>query len=278
LAGTLAVGATGEVDIVIRPEDARSYARATGQDVDRLVDGAPAPALFPTIATGPATHELYVNMFRDPEPVVVHLGFDSHFHHPVRVGHRYHATAAVTGVQPTARGTFFYQHNALWDAGGTRCLDAYSTLLLPGQRDHAEEGVGPPDVRLPELRRRHSALRQVVVPTREHTEHYAQSSNDWQKLHFEDEAARALGLAGPIMHGGTTMGMCAAFVAKALCDGDVTRLVRFAMRLTVPVYPGSQLVIEISEPVAVAGGAAHAVRMLCDGRAVARGGRADVRP
>jgi acyl dehydratase len=276
LAGTLAIGAAERVDVVVDLDAARSFARATDDDADRIVDGSPVPAFYGVVATGPSTKLLYDRLFGEDD-VVVHLASDSHFHRPVFIGQPFAAVTEITGIQPTALGTFFYQRNALFDADGTATVESFSTLLIPGERDFLEQGAAPPDVRIDGLQRRRTRTRHVIVPSETHSQFYAESTDDWQKIHFEDDAAKAIGLQGPIMHGGTTIGMCGAIVTEALCDGDPTRLSRLAMRLTTPIYPGSRMVVEISEPLETEARTAHAIKVLCDGRPVARGGRADVR-
>ncbi len=120
-------------------------------------------------------------------------------------------------------------------------------------------------------------IRRVVAIADELPLRYAAASGDWQKVHFDDDWARAMGLPRRVLHGACTLALCASAVVELVGGGDPTRLARLALRFARPVHPGTRLSIEISEGTPGDGLSLHAVRATCDGRPVIRNGRADVR-
>ena len=101
---------------------------------------------------------------------------------------------------------------------------------------------------------------------------YAAVSGDANPIHVDDEAARAVGLPGVILHGMCTMALCAKAVVDSVGGGDPTRLRRLAVRFYRPVYPGNDLVTSLYgvEPGVFAFEASSA------GKVVVRDGRAEL--
>jgi acyl dehydratase len=70
-------------------------------------------------------------------------------------------------------------------------------------------------------------------------------SGDHNPLHADPEFARAVGFErGPILHGLCTFGFMVRHVAKALCQGDATRVRAFEAQFRRPVWPGDTLVTQ----------------------------------
>lgn len=70
-------------------------------------------------------------------------------------------------------------------------------------------------------------------------------SGDYNTLHADPEVARKAGFERPILHGLCTYGMAVHAVLRSCCDYDATRLRRFAVRFTAPVYPGETVRFQI---------------------------------
>jgi acyl dehydratase len=68
---------------------------------------------------------------------------------------------------------------------------------------------------------------------------------DGNPLHADPEAARALGLRRPILHGLATLGFASRHVIAALCDHDPTRLQHVRARFSGIVFPGETLQTEM---------------------------------
>ena len=65
---------------------------------------------------------------------------------------------------------------------------------------------------------------------------YAEISGDFSEHHFDVEAARRSGFAGPFLHGLCTMALCARAVVRSACHDDPSRLQRFALQFASPAY------------------------------------------
>lgn len=70
-------------------------------------------------------------------------------------------------------------------------------------------------------------------------------SGDYNTLHADPEIADKAGFRQPILHGLCTYGMAAYAVLQACCSNDGTKLRRFAVRFTSPVYPGETIKFQI---------------------------------
>jgi acyl dehydratase len=68
---------------------------------------------------------------------------------------------------------------------------------------------------------------------------------DRNPLHADPETARAAGFATPILHGLCTYGICCRAVLQACCQYDPTRLKRFSVRFSAPVFPGDRIEVRL---------------------------------
>jgi acyl dehydratase len=68
---------------------------------------------------------------------------------------------------------------------------------------------------------------------------------DRNPLHADPESARASGFAAPILHGLCTYGICCRAVLQAYCQYDPTRLRRFSVRFSAPVFPGDRIEVRL---------------------------------
>jgi acyl dehydratase len=74
---------------------------------------------------------------------------------------------------------------------------------------------------------------------------YAELSGDFSDHHFDVEAARRNGFAGPFLHGLCTMALCARAVVGAMCPDDPSRLQRLAVQFASPAYLNEDLTVRI---------------------------------
>ena len=64
-------------------------------------------------------------------------------------------------------------------------------------------------------------------------------------MHVDDEAARRAGFPSKFLQGLCTFAMCSGAVVKIAADGDPARVRRLACRFASPVFPRSELVVEL---------------------------------
>lgn len=70
-------------------------------------------------------------------------------------------------------------------------------------------------------------------------------SGDYNPLHADPAVATQGGFPAPILHGLATYGVAGRGVLRALCGNDSTRLRRYDVRFSSPVFPGETLALEI---------------------------------
>jgi len=115
----------------------------------------------------------------------------------------------------------------------------------------------------------------TVTPDKYVTVRYAGASGDFNPIHVDDELAQRVGLPGRILHGLWTM----AQVARALTDagGGPHSLERLEVTFRGMALPDREITVT-GKVVGVADGVARVeVRAEQDGKAIVRGGEADVR-
>ena len=101
-------------------------------------------------------------------------------------------------------------------------------------------------------------------------------SGDYNPVHADPKAAAKGGFAQPILHGLCSYGVAGWAVTNLLCDGDASRLRRFDLRFTTPVYPGETLRTEVWKQ--GTGVAAFRVRVPARDVIVLNNGRAEYLP
>jgi acyl dehydratase len=74
---------------------------------------------------------------------------------------------------------------------------------------------------------------------------YAELSGDFSDHHFDVEAARRSGFAGPFLHGLCTMALCARAVIRTVGADDPSRLRRLAVQFASPAYLDQDLTVRI---------------------------------
>ena len=63
-------------------------------------------------------------------------------------------------------------------------------------------------------------------------------SGDYNPLHADPKVAAGVGFKAPILHGLCTYGVAGHAILRMLCKYDGSRLRRFDVRFSSPVYPG----------------------------------------
>ncbi len=101
-------------------------------------------------------------------------------------------------------------------------------------------------------------------------------NGDYNPVHADPKAAAKGGFAQPILHGLCSYGVAGWAVTNLLCDGDASRLRRFDLRFTTPVYPGETLRTEVWKQ--GTGVAAFRVRVPARDVIVLNNGRAEYLP
>jgi acyl dehydratase len=75
---------------------------------------------------------------------------------------------------------------------------------------------------------------QELLLTRDSLVRYAGASGDFNPIHYSDDFAQSVGLAGVLAHGMLTMGVAVQLVANWV--GDAGKVIDYGVRFTKPVF------------------------------------------
>jgi acyl dehydratase len=75
---------------------------------------------------------------------------------------------------------------------------------------------------------------QEFLLTRDSLVRYAGASGDFNPIHYRDDFAKSVGLAGVLAHGMLTMGVAAQLAANWV--GDAGKVIDYGVRFTKPVF------------------------------------------
>lgn len=210
-----------------------AYARATNDENSAHLDGTMVPPLFavvPALKTMAAAKRLVTGLF------TLHGSHDILFAAPIRAGMVLAVTAEVVGILPTPAGATIVVRGETRDDRGTLLNVQHLVVLAQGYVITQHLGVSAPDHRTPDGITDRPPDAEAVQPLDpDQTRRYAEASGDREAYTFDAEAARAKGLAGPIVHGLCTMAFLGRLVVAHACGGDSRKLRRFAVRFTRPL-------------------------------------------
>jgi len=226
----------------VRADSIVAYAAAVGETDPRLLSGEQAPLLYGVVPSW----DLVSDTIKRTVPVaargrLVHGEHIIRSARPLRAGDRLSSRARLVSVRPVSTGTVIVAEEESRDDDGRVLVHQFSTAFLLDVI--APEAVGTPPAR-PAVVHGDSAV--VELPTDAGLPaRYAAASGDHSPIHLDDDAARAIGLPGVILHGMCSLAIAARAVVAA-ADGDPTRLRAIACRFTDVGYPGTPLVTTVT--------------------------------
>jgi acyl dehydratase len=210
---------------------------------------------------------------------MLHAEQDMHFFRPLVPGRTLVTSAEAYGVRNSRMGTRFTMRVTSVDGeDGDPVVEQFATMLIRGTEAGDDAGAAPPSHAFPPEAKSAKVAEVATVVDPDQARRYAAASGDANPIHVDDEAARAVGLPGVILHGMCTMALCSRAVVDSVAGGDPSRLRRLAVRFYRPVFPGNDLVTSIYDAGQVAGGGvrAYAFEAASAGKVVVRDGRAEI--
>jgi acyl dehydratase len=227
-----AIGRAGEPHLYhVREEALRAYAEATAGRT-----AGPVFAIVPAWETIPAASRSVAS--DDARRRIVHAAQDIHLHAPIEAGMLLVTTAEPLGLFARRSGTALVIR-AETRADGRLVAEQYVTELFRGLEAPADRGRPCPDV--PEGRRASEPHDTTVAIEPDQAERYARASGDRNPIHLDDEAARAVGLPGRILHGLCTL----ALAGRAVADAAGREPTRLAVRFSAPVALGDAVTTRV---------------------------------
>jgi acyl dehydratase len=239
-APAVAYGVTGDA--------IRDYAAATDDPTPAALDGRVASPVFAIVpvwdAIGPASRTVASDEARKR---VVHFSQDMLLHRPIEAGDELVSTATPVALLGRSSGTALVIHTETRATDGELVNEQWVTEYFRGVDTAESRGEQPADHRLPDGVAATEPAAEIVRRIAENQpDRYAEASGDRFVIHLDDEAARAVGLPGRILHGFCTL----AFTSRAACEAagaEPARLERIAARFSAPVFPGDTLTTRIWE-------------------------------
>jgi acyl dehydratase len=227
-----AIGRPGEPHRYDVTEDAlNAYAQATG-------GGAAGPvfAIVPAWETIPAASRSVAS--DDARRRIVHAAQDIHVHAPIEAGMSLVTTATPIGIFARRSGAALVIRAETRD-DGRLVAEQYVTELFRGLEAGEDRGELAPDV--PAGAREGEPRQAAFEVAGDQAERYAEASGDHNPIHLDEDAARAVGLPGRILHGLCTMALAGRAVEQ-VAGREPTRL---AVRFSAPVALGATVTTSV---------------------------------
>jgi acyl dehydratase len=245
-----AVGRHGEQQrYEVTAEAIRRYAAATDDPSLAAREGRIAPPVFAIVpvweAIAPASRAVASDEARRR---VVHYEQDMLQHTPIEAGMTLVTDAAPIALLPRPKGTSLVIHTQTTTPDGVLVNEQYVTEFFRGVEASDTLGERAPDHRLSDDVRSTAPRAEIRYEIADdQPERYAEASGDFFEIHLDDEAARAVGLPGRIVHGLCTMALTGRAVLEAAGVDDPGAVARLAVRFSAPLFPGGTVATRIWE-------------------------------
>ena len=261
----------------IDAERARAYAAATNDANPVYLDGTYAPPVFAVVPTWDAMMVALHDVVPAADQVaMLHAEQDMHFFGPLVPGTELSTFAEAYSLRSGRMGTRFTMRVVSADEEGRTVVEQFATMLIRGVEPGDDAGPVPPGHAFPSEAKSFKVAEMSGKVDADQALRYAEASGDRNPIHIDDDAARAVGLPGVILHGMCTMALCGRAVVDELAGGDPTRLRRLAVRFYRPVFPGNDLVTSFYDAGTEDGRRIVAFEASSAGKVVVRDGRAEV--
>ena len=194
----------------------RAYAAATDDPSPAAQEGRIATPVFAIVpvweAIAPASRSIATDEARKR---VVHFSQDMVLHRPIEAGMTLVSTATPTALLQRGSGTALVIHTQTRTVEGELVNEQWVTEFFRGIDTPESRGDQPADHRLPPEIAESTPLAEITQPVAaDQPDRYAEASGDRFEIHLDDEAARAVGLPGRILHGFCTL----ALMSHAICE------------------------------------------------------------
>lgn len=270
-----AIGAWSDPDrFEVTAERIARYAAATNDPIPAHLTGDVAPPVFAIVPSFMSVMQAAFAV-APPEAAlrVVHGRQDFHFHRPIRPGDVIETRAKPLGFAARRSGTTIAFLLECRTPDGEIVNEQYMTAFFRGVDAGRTVGELAPSHAFPDEVRDGAPVAKVVAHVDDdQTFRYSPAAGDPMPIHLDQDAAKAAGLPGIIVHGLCTQAFTSWAVLTELADGDVARLRRLAVSFAKPVRPGQDVTTTIWR----AGPSTYAFEATVDDTVVIKDGLAEI--
>lgn len=233
--------------LVIERARIQAYAAATNDPTPSHRAGERAGPVFAVV---PAWRTAFPLLLSTLSPALqmrtLHGEQDIILHRPLEPGMVLETRAMLTAVRSNSSGTTLTARALSNTSDGAPVVDQYTTLFVRGIR-LPDRGEGSP-ARLV-VDPAHVPPREFVdVLDADQTQRYAVAAGDGERIHLDVEVARAAGFPDLINHGNCTFAIAARHVLDTVCESDVRRLRRIAVRFSRAVLLSDEVRTRVMVP------------------------------
>ncbi len=233
--------------VSVSREAIRSYATATDEVAPLALEGRVAPPVFGIVPVWATLQEAAKAVApEEARPRVVHGDQDILISAPIASGMTLRSRAAAVGVHVKESGTTVVLKTETRDGDDRLLNEQYVTEFYRGVTGGTGGGEEAPDHRMPDqLTNSEPEATLTYRLAEDQTERYAEASGDHNAFHLDDEAAKAAGLPGIIVHGLCLMAFAGRAVLESRGIEDPAVVRRLAVRFSRPMRPGDALTTRI---------------------------------
>jgi acyl dehydratase len=227
-----------------------AYARATDETAPLALEGRVATPVFSIVPVWEVLQDAARSVApEEARPYVVHGDQDIQISAPIQPGMTVRSRAAPVGVHVKDSGTTVVLKTETRDGDDRLLNEQYVVEFYRGVSGGEGAGEQAPDHRMPdEVAAAEPAASPTYPVAEDQTQRYAEASGDHNAFHLDEEAAKAAGLPGIIVHGLCLM----AFAGRAVLDSQgiehPAAIRRLAVRFSRPMRPGDALTTRIRPP------------------------------
>jgi acyl dehydratase len=227
-----------------------AYARATDETAPLALDGRVATPVFAIVPVWTTLQEAARSVApEEARPYVVHGDQDILISAPIQAGMTLRSRAAPVGVHVKESGTTVVLKTETRDGDDRLLNEQYVTEFYRGVSGGTGGGEQAPDHRTPQELADAEPVTELTFPVAQNqTQRYAEASGDHNAFHLDDQAARAAGLPGIIVHGLCLMAFAGRAVLASQNIDDPAAVRRLAVRFSRPMTPGGALTTRIYRP------------------------------
>jgi len=168
---------------------------------------------------------------------VLHGGQELVVHRPLPTEGKATLRSRIADVYDKGSAAVIIQESEAADDSGRPLYTTRSQIFARGEGGFGGERGPSSRVELPGS----TPDLEVRIPTLPQQALWYRLCGDRNPLHSDPEFAQAAGFPRPILHGLCSYGLVCKALVDALCDGDASRVDRFAVRFAGVVFPGETL-------------------------------------